>query len=70
MPKKIKVNCSTLSSDDDPKFLEEIEALGVEPIVTGKLIKTTYTGNNSQIAQRLIDLFERRPDHDIYRNGI
>lgn len=66
----IRVNCSALSATCSTELIRKIESLGLQPIVTLKLVKASYFGDDRQTAQKLIALFDLEPDHDIYCNGI
>lgn len=66
----IRVSCSSLRATCTVGLIEQIGMLGLEPVVTARLVHATYAGNDRQKANELIELFEREPDHDIYHNGL
>lgn len=47
------------------KLIEDIRALGLNPIVTPYVVRTVYEGTSLQLGEAIINRFELEPDHGI-----
>lgn len=61
----MKVSCACSVDLASPDLVEKLIGLGVEPIVTSQVIRAVYEGNR-KTGERIVDIFGREPDHDIY----
>ncbi len=62
----MRVSCSAARSPYEDRLIERIKILGLTPIVTPILIRAVYEGADRVLGEKLIDLFEHEPEHDIY----
>ncbi len=62
----MRVSCSAARSPYEDQLIERIKILGLKPIVTPILVRAVYEGADRALGEKLIDLFEHEPEHDIY----
>lgn len=61
----MRVSCGAPRSTASPGLARDIEDLGLLPIVTTQTIRAVYEGDDQQLCDRLIRMFEKEIDHDI-----
>lgn len=61
----MKVSCAVPIEVASEGFAERLAELGIKPIITPKIIRAVYDGPSSNLANKIVSLFEAEPDHDI-----
>lgn len=61
----MKVSCACPVDAMSHDLIEEIESLGLTPIVTPKVVRVVYEGDNVALGEAVVNLFERETDHEI-----
>lgn len=61
----MRVSCSCPVDAASHDLIEEIESLGLTPIVTTSVVRVVYEGDNVALGEAVVHLFNREVDHDI-----
>lgn len=62
----MRVTCAAPRESANPELIDCIRDLGVEPIVTNKVIRAVYEGDNKKVGEAIVYLFADERDHEIY----
>ena len=61
---EMRIACTATLENRDA-LVKKIRALNIEPTITSTHVVAEYRGPDQEIAQELITIFEREPDHAI-----
>lgn len=61
----MKVSCSCPVDAASHDLIEEVESLGLTPVVTTSVVRVVYEGDNVALGESIVRLFEREIDHEI-----
>lgn len=61
----MRVSCSAPLDTCSQTLYKELEALGVQPIVTNILVRAVYEGDDRYIGEGIVELFSYERDHEI-----
>lgn len=57
----MRVSCSAPLSSCSKSLIEDIRALGKEPIVTGCVVRAVYEGPDVALGEAIVERFEKEP---------
>lgn len=61
----MRVSCGCPIKTATDGLVDEIEGLGITPIVTNQVIRAVYEGPDKRIGEAIVELFSREIDHDV-----
>lgn len=61
----MQVSCACPRELASEGLVEEIKALGIEPIVTSLVVRAVYEGHDKGLGEAIVELFCREADHEI-----
>lgn len=61
----MRVSCEAPMSSCSKSLIEDIRALGKEPIVTGCVVRAVYEGPDIALGEAIVERFKEEPHHGI-----
>jgi len=55
----MRVSCSSPIGPQSEQLIEQIKALGLQPIVTPILVRAVYEGSNRELGEKIVELFRQ-----------
>lgn len=62
----MRVSCSSPLGPNSDKLIAKIKSLGLQAIVTPILVRAVYEGKDVELGNKIVALFERQTEHEIY----
>lgn len=61
----MRVSCACPTDLASQGLVDELTALGINPIVTSQVIRAVYEGPDRKVGEAIVTLYEKEKDHDV-----